>query len=215
VNPREARTTLINRLVRDGYLRSKTVVDAMLAVPREVFVPEAEAALAYDDHPLPIGFGQTISAPHMVAIMTELLDAKEDSRILEIGSGSGYQAAVLSRIASKGFVYTVERIPELARIAEDNLGRFGAGNVKVIVADGTVGYQAEAPYDRIIVTAASPRIPSGLVGQLAEGGLMLVPVGGRWYQDLMMVRRKRGEAVVEGHGGCVFVPLVGKDGWPN
>ncbi|MCX6694821.1 MAG: protein-L-isoaspartate O-methyltransferase [Candidatus Altiarchaeota archaeon] len=163
---------LIRSLRSSGYLRTEAVAGAFRKVPRECFVPEGMVDDAYKDRPLSIGFGQTISAPHMVAIMTELLDVKEDSRILEVGCGSGYQAAILAEIAGK-----------------------------------------HAPYDRIIVTAGSPKIPEKLVSQLAEGGVMLVPAGGRYFQDLIMVRRRDGGISTEDHGGCMFVPLIGADGW--
>lgn len=209
----KAKRSLIQSLRSSGYLRTPSVVDAFMKVPRECFVPEEQRGFAYDDRPLPIGFGQTISAPHMVAIMTELLDVREDSKVLEVGCGSGYQAAVLAELAKRGFVYSVERVPELVEMARRNLGKCGYGNVEVVLGDGTLGYTEEAPYDRIIVTAGAPRVPARLVEQLGEGGIMLVPAGQRYVQDLIMVRKAGGRIVTEDHGGCVFVPLIGEDGW--
>jgi protein-L-isoaspartate(D-aspartate) O-methyltransferase len=159
--------------------------------------------------------GQTISAPHMVAIMTELLDVKTDSKILEIGAGSGYQAAVLGEIAKKGGIYTVERIKRLAEFAEKNLKDCGYKNVFVIVGDGTLGYEEKAPYDRIIVTAGAPKIPGALIDQLADKGKMAIPVGGRFQQELIMVEKDKRGIIKKNCGGCIFVPLIGKDGYEN
>jgi protein-L-isoaspartate(D-aspartate) O-methyltransferase len=209
----KARRILIQDLSSRGYLRTQSVIDAFMKVPREFFVPDKEVASAYDDRPLPIGLGQTISAPHMVAIMTELLDVEAGSKILEVGCGSGYQAAILAEMVENGFVYSVERIPELVEMAKRNLGKCGYRNVEVLLGDGTLGYPEKAPYDRIIVTAAAPRVPMKLVEQLGEGGIMLVPAGQRYSQDLIMVRKESGKVVIENHGGCVFVPLIGEDGW--
>lgn len=170
---------------------------------------------AYVDTPLPIGEGQTISAPHMVAIMAEQLELKDGMKVLEIGAGSGYHAAVCAEIVgTEGHIYTIERISELAAFAEKNLARTGYGkNVTVIFADGTRGLPEHAPYDRIFVAAGAPDIPSPLTEQLADGGKLLVPVGGRFYQDLIRVQKRGQKLVKENLGGCVFVPLIGEYGY--
>jgi len=187
----------------------------MNRVPREEFLPEDLRDDAYVDTPLPIGEGQTISAPHMVAIMAEQLDLKEGMKILEIGAGSGYHAAVCAEIVGpEGHIYTIERIAELAAFAEANLKRTGyAKTVTVIFADGTRGLPDDAPYDRIFVAAGAPDIPAPLTDQLADGGKLLVPVGGRYYQDLIRVERRGDKLVKENLGGCVFVPLIGEYGY--
>ena len=207
------RKALVSSLVDEGYLKSKNVIDAMLNVPRELFVPESLMMSAYDDCPLPIGDGQTISAPHMVALMTESLKVEEDSVILEVGAGSGYQAAVLAFLARTGFIYSLERVPSLVEFARKNLASCGVKNVEVIHSDGTLGYERHALYNRIIVTAAAPRVPKALIAQLKDGGLMLVPVGNRFLQNLVEVRKNGDEIKETSHGGCVFVPLIGHDGW--
>jgi len=207
------RKKLIDRLVDEGYLETPIVIDAMMKVSRENFLPEGMKDYAYVDSPQPIGQGQTISAPHMVAIMTEKLQLGVDDVVLEIGSGSGYQAAVLATIAKKGFIYTIERIPNLVESARKNIASCGIKNVEVIPSDGTLGYALKAPYDRIIVTAAAPRIPKALVEQLKDPGLMLIPVGNRFIQDLIEVKKGNGKTTERNHGGCVFVPLIGEDGW--
>lgn len=207
------RRKLVDDLVSEGYLNTSSVIEAMMSVPRELFVPDYMKMSAYDDTPLPIGNGQTISAPHMVAIMTEKLGLSEDSLVLEVGSGSGYQAAVIALVARKGFVYTVERIPNLVELARRNLSACGIRNVEIMQGDGSIGYPEKSPYDRIIVTAAAPRIPKALVEQLKDGGVMLIPVGNRFLQNLIEVRKEGNRTVEVNHGGCVFVPLIGEEGW--
>jgi len=209
------RTALVSSLWRRGYISSPAVERAMNRVPREEFLPEDLRDDAYVDTPLPIGEGQTISAPHMVAIMAEQLDLKEGMKILEIGAGSGYHAAVCAEIVGpEGHIYTIERIAELAAFAEANLKRTGyAKTVTVIFADGTRGLPDHAPYDRIFVAAGAPDIPAPLTDQLADGGKLLVPVGGRYYQDLIRVERRGDKLVKENLGGCVFVPLIGEYGY--
>ncbi|OYT53317.1 MAG: protein-L-isoaspartate O-methyltransferase [Candidatus Altiarchaeales archaeon ex4484_2] len=207
------RKKLVDSLISKGYLSDEKVKGAMLSVPRHEFIPQEMRMHAYRDTPLTIGSGQTISAPHMVAIMTGELGARIDSRILEVGAGSGYQAAVLAEIATEGEVVTLERIKELADYARMNLERLGYANVEVIHAEGTQGYREKAPYDLIIVTAAAPRIPKALIEQLKEGGRMLIPVGGKLMQTLMLVEKKKGVVVKKEICGCVFVPLIGEDGW--
>lgn len=196
-------------------MTSEAVEKAMRRVPREEFLPQDIRDEAYIDSPLPIGEGQTISAPHMVAIMAEQLDLSPGQKILEIGAGSGYHAAVCAElIAPDGHIYTIERISSLATFAEDNLKRTGYSDlVTVIFGDGTKGLPDEAPFDRIFVAAGAPDIPAPLTDQLADGGKLLVPVGGRYYQDLIKVERKGKKLVKENMGGCIFVPLIGEYGY--
>jgi len=208
------RDRLVDDLKMRGYVTSKAVEDAMRRVPREEFLPAELREEAYLDSPLPIGEGQTISAPHMVAIMAENLDLKPGQKILEVGAGSGYHAAVCAEvIAPDGHIYSIERITSLASFAEGNLRRTGyAKLVTVILGDGSKGFPDHAPYDRIFVAAGAPDIPSPLTAQLAQGGKLLVPVGTRWYQDLIKVTRKGAKLEKENLGGCVFVPLLGEYG---
>lgn len=199
---------LMARLIKSGYLSSKEVIDAMRAVPREIFVPESLKEQAYYDMPLDIGSGQTISAPHMVAIMSEALHVMGDSRVLEVGTGTGYHAAVTARIASGGHVYTVERIEELAERARKNFGKLGMGNVTVVVGDGSMGLEEYSPFDRIYATCAAPSVPPRLVDQLSPGGRLLVPVGGA-ICDLILVEK---DDIIrkKNLGGCMFVPMIGE-----
>ncbi|OGS42214.1 MAG: protein-L-isoaspartate O-methyltransferase [Euryarchaeota archaeon RBG_16_62_10] len=209
------RNRLVDSLLMRGYIGSAKVEAAMRRVPREEFLPPEVKDEAYIDTPLPIGEGQTISAPHMVAIMAEHLDLSPGLRVLEIGAGSGYHAAVCAEIvAPDGHVYTIERISTLATFAEDNIRRTGyAGLVTVIFGDGTKGLPEHAPYDRVFVAAGAPDIPKPLTDQLVDGGKMLVPVGGRFYQDLIRIERRGEKLVKENLGGCVFVPLIGEHGY--
>jgi len=210
----EERNRLVDSLISRGYVTSEAVERAMRRVPREEFLPRDMKDEAYVDSPLPIGEGQTISAPHMVAIMAEQLDLSPGLKVLEIGAGSGYHAAVCAEVvAPDGHIYTIERISSLATFAEDNLKRTGYGDlVTVIFGDGTKGLPDKAPFDRIFVAAGAPDVPEPLTDQLADGGRMLVPVGGRYYQDLIKVERKGKKLIKENIGGCVFVPLIGEYG---
>ena len=213
---KEARRELVRMLINEGVLRSSKVIRAMLKVPREEFVLPRYRDHAYSDTPLPIGYGQTISAPHMVALMTEELDPGEGDKVLEIGTGSGYQAAVLAEIVGdRGHVWSIERIPGLAEFARENLKRTSyIGRVTVIVGDGTLGYSSYAPYDRIIVTAAAPDIPRALIDQLRVGGKLVIPVGNRYLQRLVTVVKEPGGKVRRKVGiPCVFVPLIGRYGY--
>jgi len=187
------------------------VLAAFRKVPRHEFVPPALREAAYDDSALPIGEYQTISQPYMVAIMTELLELKGQEKVLEIGTGSGYQAAILAELCSK--VFTIERIAPLSQRSEQLLKNLGYQNIEFLVGDGTEGFSAGAPFDGIIVTAGCPQIPSPLVEQLSEGGKLVVPVGERFYQTLMVVTKEEGKIKTESSIGCVFVPLIGKYGW--
>ena len=187
------------------------VLSAIARVPRERFVPPELRLHAYENRPLPIGYGQTISQPLIVAIMTQALDLRGDERVLEVGTGSGYQAALLSQLAAR--VVTVERVPELARQAERALAELGYDNVEVHVAGDTLGWPEGAPYDAIIVTAGAPRVPHELVEQMRIGGRMAVPVGSRDLQELVQVVRSPEGPVIINLGPCRFVPLVGPGAW--
>jgi len=207
------RARLVKKLKNEGYIKTPLVEKAFLEVPRENFVPYHLKKSAYLDIPLEIGFGQTISAPHMVAIMCEALVLKKGQKVLEIGSGSGYHAAVVSEIiGERGRVYSVERIKELADMARENIRKTGIKNVEVFVGDGSLGFKRFAPYDRIYVTCAAPDIPEPLIDQLKDPGLLLIPVG-RYYCDLMLLRKENGKISTRNLGGCAFVPLVGKHGF--
>jgi len=193
-------------------IKDPRVLEAMRKVPRHLFVQEAHRGSAYEDFPLPIGDGQTISQPFMVALMTEALNLTGEESVLEVGTGSGYQTAVLAELACK--VYSVERIPSLAWQARKTLDSLGYKNVLVRLSDGTLGWPEYAPFDRIMVTAGAPSIPEPLVEQLAEGGILVVPVGSSLSQELVQVTRKQDGSVSQRKmGGCVFVRLVGKHGW--
>jgi len=197
---------IITRGVRD-----ERVLAVLRKVPRHEFIPEAMRAMAYGDNALPIGEGQTISQPYMVGLMTELLALKGVERVLEIGTGSGYQAAVLAELCEK--VYTVERIKKLADRARLTLDRLGYRSVAIKVYDGTYGWKEMAPFDAILVTAGSPDIPAPLVEQLKEGGTMVIPVGSRYGQDLIRLVKTAEGMVKERSIPCVFVPLIGNHGW--
>ena len=191
---------------------SDQVIQAMDEIPRELFVPEHLADHAYDDTPLPIGYGQTISAPHMVAIMCDILDLHSGMNVLEVGGGSGYHAAVMARIIGpEGMVFSVERIQELVDLARDNLKKAGISNVAIVQGDGSLGLPDHAPYDRISVAATAPSIPEPLKEQLKESGKLVIPVGSG-YQELLLVTRKNGYTVEE-KMAVVFVPLLGEHGF--
>ncbi|HPW72293.1 MAG: protein-L-isoaspartate(D-aspartate) O-methyltransferase [Methanothrix sp.] len=191
---------------------NESVLNAMSRIPRELFVPEQLRDRAYEDTPLPIGLGQTISAPHMVAIMSDLLDVRPGMKILEVGGGSGYHAAVLAALTGpQGRVYSVERMPDLAAAARRNLQAAGIENVTVVEGDGSLGLPEHAPYDRISVAASAPKIPEPLKEQLQVGGKMVLPVGGG-SQELILVTRKNG-LLAEEKMGVIFVPLIGKEGF--
>jgi protein-L-isoaspartate(D-aspartate) O-methyltransferase len=191
---------------------SERVLAAMEKVPRERFAPDDVRGLAYEDTPLHIGEGQTISAPSMVAIMCDVLDVRDGDKVLDVGTGWGYHAAILSVLAGRGTVYSVERIPGLAGQARRILAELGYDNVKVITGDGSEGLPEFAPYDRINVAAAAPEVPEALAGELADGGRMVVPVG-RYLQELILVLKKNGRTETFRKGGVAFVPLVGKAGF--
>lgn len=194
-------------------IKDPRVIDAMRKVPRHLFIPPTLQGNAYSDMSLPIGDGQTISQPYMVAIMTELLELKGDETVLEIGTGSGYQAAILAEIARE--VYTIERIPTLADRAMKVLASLGYDNVHVIAGNGSKGLVEKAPFDRIIITAAAPMILDTLKNQLKEGGIIVAPVGERFSQILIKGKKKQNILIEERHIPCVFVPLVGEYGWQD
>ncbi|MBI2154367.1 MAG: protein-L-isoaspartate(D-aspartate) O-methyltransferase [Candidatus Rokubacteria bacterium] len=207
---RERERMVEEQLVRRG-ISDPRVLEAMRKIPRHLFVEEALRDRAYGDYPLPIGEGQTISQPYMVGIMTQLLHLTGSEKVLEIGTGSGYQTAVLAELARR--VCSVERIASLAARARATLEAMGYTNVWVRMADGTLGWPDEAPFDRILVSAASPSVPEPLFDQLAEGGRMAVPVGDAFSQTLTVVERIGGEKKITADSGCVFVKLIGKYGW--
>ncbi|MBD3235959.1 MAG: protein-L-isoaspartate(D-aspartate) O-methyltransferase [Candidatus Eisenbacteria bacterium] len=210
---RQARQRMVEVQLEARGIRDARVLEAFRRVPRHEFVEPAMAAQAYADRPLPIGHGQTISQPYMVAIMTELLDLQPDHRVLEIGTGSGYQAAILAELARS--VFTVERMPELARAARERFDRLGLDNILQRVGDGTLGWKQYAPYDRIVVTAGAPRVPASLRDQLVDGGLLVVPTGSRLGQVLELIRREGERFAHERSIACTFVPLCGAEGWQN
>ena len=206
----EARRWMVETQLRGRGITDERVLAAMTKVPRHRFVPGSERA-AYDDNPLVIGSGQTISQPFMVAAMTEALAPQENERVLEIGAGSGYQTAILAELCRQ--VYSIERIPELAERARSILGELGYGNVAVVVGDGTLGLPEHGPYDGIIVTAATPNLSPAWVEQLAEGGRIVAPIGDRWQQTLTIATKRGGEIRQRSTIGCVFVPLIGEHGF--
>ena len=210
-NLESKRSQMVEFQIRSRGVEDRLVLDAMRKVPRHVFVPDERVDSAYADRPLPIGCGQTISQPYMVAVMTEALGLTGHEKVLEIGTGSGSQAAILAEIVDH--VVTLERRPELAKNASETLKQLGYVNVEVVVADGSKGYSARAPYDGIVVTAGAPEIPAVLIEQLTEGGRLVIPVGSSFQQTLLRVTRKGDGHETEKLEGCVFVPLIGEYGW--
>ena len=200
-------------LLRDHYkIKDETVLRAMSEVPRHLFVPEALKSQAYKDNALPIASKQTISQPFIVARMTELLELNQQSKVLEIGAGSGYQTAVLSKLA--GRIYAIERVPILVKETQERLQKFNINNVTLTCADGTLGWEIYSPFDAILVAAGSPNIPQPLLGQLKIGGRLVLPVGAdQKTQKLIRVTRTERDFVTEDFGACAFVPLIGEHGW--
>ena len=205
------RENMVKHQIAARGVKDPRVLGAMARVPRHLFVPDSIADRAYDDSPLPIGEGQTISQPYMVAWMTELLGIGDSDRVLEIGTGSGYQAAILCELAAE--VISIEKYPDLAREAQDRLRSLGYRNITIHVGDGTLGWPQKAPYNGIIVTAGAPSVPQPLLEQLADGGKLVIPVGPSGMQMLNVIRRKGNDYQAREEGTCVFVPLVGKFGW--
>jgi len=206
---------LRERMVRDQFITrgitDQRVLTAFYKVEREKFVPSEVRNKAYEDFPLSIREGQTISQPYMVALMTQSLELKGDEKILEIGTGSGYQTAILAELARE--VYSIERIKALAERARKLLGKLGYSNVKIIISDGTLGWEESSPYDRILVTAGARQIPQPLTDQLEERGVMVIPVGNSYSQDLEVIRKRKNHIKTAMVEKCVFVPLIGKYGW--
>lgn len=207
----EQRREMVEQQLRARGIRDARVLDAMLEVPRHEFVPEEVRAQSYEDHPLPIGKEQTISQPLIIAISLQALELTGSESVLEVGTGSGYQTALLARLAKQ--VYSVERHQELADAAERTLRELGFNNVQVSVRDGSQGWKDHSPYDAILVSAAAPSIPRSLVEQLADGGKMVIPVGPPHTQELLLVRRNGLTTTTETVDGCRFVPLVGAEGY--
>lgn len=204
---------MVDRQLRKRGIRSPRVLDVLARVPRHLFVPEERVAQSYEDCALGIGEGQTISQPYMVAAMTEYLDLAGNERVLEIGAGSGYQAAVLSLLAKE--VITIESRPALAAAARLRLAALGYGNIQVRLGDGTLGWPGDAPFDAALVAAAAPAVPAPLVEQLAEAGRLVIPVGNSERQMLLRIRKSAGEIREENLFSCQFVPLRGRYGWPE
>lgn len=212
-DPTELRARMVEDQLAARNISDHRVLEAFRRVPRHCFVPHEYQDQAYDDRPLPIGLEQTISQPYMVACMTELLELRPSDRVLEIGTGSGYQTAILSLLASE--VVTIERHAALQARARACLGQLRLENIYFVVGDGCLGYPDRAPYDAILVTAGSPEIPPALVKQLANGGRLLCPVGGRSHQQLQRVEKQGSTLHTTAHTDCIFVPLRGRNGWPD
>jgi protein-L-isoaspartate(D-aspartate) O-methyltransferase len=208
---RHQRDRMVDDQLRARGIRDPRLLAAMGKVAREEFIASEDQGNAYDDHPLPIGAGQTVSQPCIVAAMVEALEVRPTDRVLEVGTGTGYEAAILGELAAE--VWTIERHEELATKAREILARLGYTNIHVVIGDGSLGLPQHAPFDKILVAAAAPKIPQSLVSQLADGGGLVVPVGNRFEQQVQVVRKVRGDTVVTLHDPCRFVPLVGEEGW--
>jgi protein-L-isoaspartate(D-aspartate) O-methyltransferase len=204
-----ARAKLIEQL--SAEIKDKHVLAAMSRISRELFVPPESRWLAYEDRPLSIGLGQTISQPFIIALMTEALELNGSEKVLEIGTGSGYQTAILAELSRQ--VITVERLPALAETAKHVLDSLDYTNIEVHLAEETLGWKSGAPYNAILVTAAAPTVPDDLLAQLAIGGRMVIPVGSRYVQELCKVTKRQGKNLVQNLGGRRFVSLIGKDAW--
>jgi protein-L-isoaspartate(D-aspartate) O-methyltransferase len=205
------RKQMVKEQIKSRGLHDKCLLTAFESVPRHMFVPKESRYAAYDDGPLPIGFGQTISQPYIVALMTDLLELNGDERLLEVGTGSGYQAAILGMIAEE--VHTIEFVPELAARAESTLKELGMDNVHVHFGDGSLGWPECAPYNGILVAAAAPKTPKALLEQLKDGGKLVIPVGGRGFQQLEVWVREKDDYSSRTEIAVAFVPLRGKQGW--
>ncbi len=204
---------MVESQLRSRGIRDARVLDAMRTVPRHEFVPPEYAGAAYDDRPLPIGDAETISQPYMVAAMTAAANVARGDTALEVGTGSGYQAALLAYLGAQ--VYTIERNARLADAARLRLARLGYSQVEVLCGDGSEGYAPAAPYQIIVVTAAAPQVPPALLDQLADGGRLVIPVGTMLRQDLLLVFKHEGQTVIRMLDPCMFVPLIGKQAWPE
>lgn len=208
---RRRRDQMIHLQIEHRGIHDPAVLHAMRIIPRELFVPPERQSEAYWDGALSIGMGQTISQPYIVALMTYSLELRKEDVVLEVGTGSGYQTAILSRLCR--WVYTIERLEALSQEAGKRLEQLHIENVTLLCGDGTLGFSPEAPYQGIIVTAAAPHVPQSLCNQLAPGGRMVIPVGDRSQQVLYQIRRQGDEFVRRNLGSCVFVPLIGQEGW--
>jgi protein-L-isoaspartate(D-aspartate) O-methyltransferase len=206
-----ARERMVNHQLISRGITDKGVLSAMRKIPRHLFTEEALIGEAYNDHPLPIGHKQTISQPYIVALMTEALELTGNEKTLEIGTGTGYQTAILAELSVK--VYTIERIRPLMEKARHLLNELGYTNIMFKSYDGTLGWEEYAPFDAVIITAGAPKIPEPILNQLADGGRLVIPVGDRLSQDLIKVRKKNGDYEKENLGGCRFVDLIGVHGW--
>jgi protein-L-isoaspartate(D-aspartate) O-methyltransferase len=203
---------MVEKQLRRRGIRDQRVLNAMLVIPREEFVSACDRLRAYADAPIPIGYGQTITQPYMTALMAQSLLLDGGEKVLDVGTGSGYHAAVLGRLARR--VISVERIPKLVALARANLDRAGCGeNITVVCGDGSLGYPTEAPFDAISVAAGSPEVPATLLDQLRDPGRLVIPVGNRLNQELYFVQKENGEILTRTLTGCRFVPLVGQEGW--
>jgi protein-L-isoaspartate(D-aspartate) O-methyltransferase len=211
VDFKELRELMVKRQLIPRGINDDRVLGAMKKVPRHLFVNDDIQHKAYDDIALSIGEGQTISQPYMVAVMTQLLELKGNEKALEIGTGSGYQAAILAELSKE--VYTVERVSSLALKAEEKFHLLGYKNIHIKVGDGTKGWQEEAPFDRIMITAGTPKVPDPLIEQLSAEGIIIAPVGDRFSQQLLKIKNFKGELLETYHTPCVFVPLIGEYGW--
>lgn len=207
------REAMVSLQLRERGIADKAVLHAFNTVPRHLFVPEDQQALSYEDHPLPIGNGQTISQPYIVALMTELLQLKPEDKVLEIGCGSGYQTAILAVLAEE--IFALERHSELCLSAQEVLDSLGYNNVFMRCGDGSLGLPEHAPYDAIVAAAAAPVTPKPLIQQLAVGGRLVLPVGSSGHQVLKRYRRTQGGLIEEDHGGCRFVKFIGEHAWPE
>ncbi len=210
---RQNRRSMVRKQIANRGVADRRVLGAMASVPRERFVPDDQRHLAYADQPLPIGQGQTISQPYIVALMAEQAGLNRRSRVLEIGTGSGYAAAVFARIATH--VWTIERLSSLAEDADERFAELGLDNITTIVGDGAIGFPDAAPYDAIIVAAAAPYTPTQLRDQLAVGGNLVIPVGDRAFQDLCVIKRTAGGYAEHSAGACRFVPLVSPEAFDD
>jgi protein-L-isoaspartate(D-aspartate) O-methyltransferase len=204
-----ARARLVKQL--SAEIKDERVLAAMSRIPRELFVPQESRNAAYEDRPLPIGWDQTISQPFIIALMTEALELNGSEKVLEVGTGSGYQAAILAELCRQ--VVTVERLPGLAEKAKKVLDSLGYKNIEIHLVEDTLGWKSEAPYDAIIVTAGAPHVPDELLAQLNIGGRMVIPVGSRYVQELCKITKRTGKNIVKNICGCRFVSLIGKGAW--
>ena len=209
----DARRRMVEQQLKARGITDPRVLQAFLTVPRHLFVPAEAQGHAYADHPIPIGGGQTVSQPYIVALMTQLLRLQGHERVLEIGTGSGYQLAILAELALE--VYSVERHPELAEAAAQRLEQLECLNAHLTTGNGSLGWPAHAPYDGIIVTAGAPQLPQALVDQLGEDGRLVIPIGSQQAQMLTLVEQHHGKVQTREIASCVFVPLIGLEGWPD